>query len=61
MFVYALTEPIDVFDSLVPLPQWIAESPLARTRWALQAVLALADTAAQVRWKATCATYPRSA
>jgi hypothetical protein len=51
MFVYALTEPIDVFDGLTPLPEWILADPVPRTRWALQALLALADTAAQVRWK----------
>src|SRR5262249_6237098 len=50
MFVYALHDPIDDFDALTPLPQWIAADPLPRTRWTLQAVLALADTAAQVRW-----------
>jgi hypothetical protein len=50
MFVYALTEPIDDFDALTPLPEWITADPPRRTRWALQAVLALADTAAQVRW-----------
>jgi hypothetical protein len=50
MFVYALTEPIDDFDALTPLPDWIAADPVQRTRWALQAVLALADTATQVRW-----------
>ncbi|GAA4475671.1 hypothetical protein GCM10023170_098870 [Phytohabitans houttuyneae] len=50
MFVYALTQPIDDFDALTPLPDWIAADPAARTRWALQAVLALADAATQVRW-----------
>lgn len=50
MFVYALTEPIDTFDGLTPLPEWITADPARRTRWALQAVLALADTATQVRW-----------
>ncbi len=50
MFVYALHDPIDDFDALTPLPQWIADDPPRRTRWALQAVLALADTATQVRW-----------
>jgi hypothetical protein len=50
MFVYVLTEPIDDFDALTPLPDWIAADPVPRTRWALQAVLALADTATQVRW-----------
>jgi hypothetical protein len=50
MFVYALTEPIDIFDGLIPLPEWIVADPVPRTRWALQAVLALSDTATQVRW-----------
>src|SRR5438067_11299348 len=50
MFVYALTEPIDIFDGLTPLPEWIIADPVPRTRWALQALLALADTATQVRW-----------
>ena len=40
MFVYALTEPIDTFDGLTPLPEWIIADPARRTRWALQAVLA---------------------
>jgi hypothetical protein len=50
MFVYALTQPIDDFDALTPLPDWIAADPAARTRWALQAVLALTDTANQLSW-----------
>lgn len=50
MFVYALHEPIDDFDALTPLPQWIAADPTWRTRWTLQAILALTDVAAQVRW-----------
>lgn len=32
MFVYTLTEPIDLFDELIPLPQWIADDPTPRTR-----------------------------
>jgi hypothetical protein len=50
MFVYALTEPIDDFDALTPLPDWITADPPQRTQWALQAVLALADAATHVRW-----------
>ena len=50
MFVYALTEPIDLFDGLTTLPEWIAQEPTPRTRWALQAILALNDAAAAVRW-----------
>jgi hypothetical protein len=50
MFVYELAEPLDVFDALTPLPDWIAADPRERARWALQAVLALADAAVQLRW-----------
>lgn len=50
MFVYELAEPLDFFDALTPLPDWIAADPRERTRWALQAVLSLADAAAQIRW-----------
>jgi hypothetical protein len=50
MFVYALTQPIDDFDALTPLPDWIAADPAARTCWALQAVLALADVATELPW-----------
>ena len=42
MLVCALTVPIDDFDDTTPLPAWLRGGP-ARTRWALQAVLALAD------------------
>ena len=48
MFVYTLTEPIDPFDELIPLPQWIADDPAPRTRWALQAILSLSDAAAEL-------------
>jgi hypothetical protein len=51
MFVYALTQPIDFFDGLVPLPRWIADDPHDNTAWALRATLALADAAAEVRWR----------
>jgi hypothetical protein len=50
MVVYALTEPVDDFDALTPLPDWITADPALRTQWALQAVLALADVADHVRW-----------
>jgi hypothetical protein len=50
VFVYALTQPVDDFDALTPLPDWISADPAARTSWALQAILALADVATQVRW-----------
>lgn len=50
MFVYELAEPLDFFDALTPLPAWIAADPRERTRWALQALLALADAATQIRW-----------
>jgi hypothetical protein len=40
VFVYALAQPIDLFDGLIPLP-----------RWALRAILALVDAAPDVRWR----------
>ncbi len=61
MFVYALHEPIDCFDGLTPLPEWIAADPPQRTRWALQAVLALADAAPQVRWNGDMRHLPSAA
>jgi hypothetical protein len=50
MFVYALTQPIDFFDGLIPLPRWITEDPDSNTAWALRATLALADTRAEAGW-----------
>jgi hypothetical protein len=50
MFVYALTQPIDFFDGLIPLPRWIAEDPDSNTAWALRATLALADARAEAGW-----------
>ncbi|MEU6721331.1 hypothetical protein ABZ897_58650 [Nonomuraea sp. NPDC046802] len=50
MFVYALAQPIDLFDGLIPLPQWVSTGGPERTSWALQAVLALADAMPRVDW-----------
>lgn len=50
MFVYRLTEPIDIFDGLTPLPQWLAGASPHATGWALQAILALADAATAIGW-----------
>jgi hypothetical protein len=50
MFVYALTQPIDFFDGLIPLPRWITEDPDSNTAWALRAMLALADARAETGW-----------
>lgn len=50
MHVYRLTEPIDDFDGLVPLHQWLG-ADAERVAWALQAVLALAATARLVGWR----------
>ncbi|MBM0201857.1 hypothetical protein JNW90_01140 [Micromonospora sp. STR1s_5] len=45
-FVYALESPIDFFDDLIPLPAWLADRNAGsdRARWAIWAVLALADS-----------------
>ena len=51
MFVYRLPEPIDVFDGLTPLNDWLSEQHPSRTAWALQAVLALADAASETGWQ----------
>jgi hypothetical protein len=55
VFVYRLTEPVDEFDGLTPLPQYLhtdkTAGPAAATKWALQAVLALADAARDVGWR----------
>lgn len=51
MFVYRLTEPIDEFDGLTPLPDWLAGASQHATRWALQAILALTDAADAVGWR----------
>lgn len=50
MFVYRLAEPIDTFDGLIPLRRWLATATPSQTSWALTAVLALADAAAQAGW-----------
>ncbi|ROO59110.1 hypothetical protein EDC02_0897 [Micromonospora sp. Llam0] len=50
MFIYRLTEPIDVFDGLTPLPDWLNGASPHATQWALQAVLALADAAPNIGW-----------
>jgi hypothetical protein len=51
MFVYRLSEPIDIFDGLTPLPDWLAGACPQTTRWALQAVLALADAGPSIGWR----------
>jgi hypothetical protein len=43
MFVYRV-EPIDLFDDLTPLHRYLADGGSSATRWALTAVLALADS-----------------
>lgn len=50
MFVYRLTEPIDIFDGLTPLPQWLADASPQTTQWVLQAILALADAGPDIGW-----------
>jgi hypothetical protein len=51
VFVYRLTEPLDEFDGLTPLPDWLRSASPHATKWALQAVLALADAAPAIAWR----------
>jgi hypothetical protein len=51
MFVYRLTEPIDIFDGLTPLPDWLHGGSPHATRWALQAILALTDAGPAIGWR----------
>lgn len=51
MFVYRLPEPIDLFDGLTPLHDWVGGQHPSRAAFALRAVLALADAAEQVGWR----------
>ena len=50
MHVYRLSEPIDDFDGLTPLNEWL-DGDAERLAWALRAVLALAQAAPAVGWK----------
>lgn len=50
MFVYRLSEPIDLFDGLIPMGDWVIGDP-GRAAWALQAVLALTDAADALGWQ----------
>jgi hypothetical protein len=50
LHVYRLSEPIDDFDGLTPLNEWL-DGDAERLAWALQAVLALAEAAPTVGWK----------
>jgi hypothetical protein len=50
MHVYRLDEPIDDFDGLTPLNEWL-DGDAERLAWALRAVLALAEAAPMVGWK----------
>jgi len=47
MFIYRRTEPVEEFDGLTALPDRLVGTLHPHTtRWALQAILALADAAA---------------
>ena len=50
MHVCRLSEPIDDFDGLVALNEWLG-GDAERLAWALQAVLALAGAASAVGWR----------
>ena len=51
MFVYRLSQPIDEFDGLTPLSDWLSNACPHATKWALQAILALADAADAAGWR----------
>jgi hypothetical protein len=51
VYVYRLVEPLDEFDGLTSLPDWLAGASPGASRWALQAVLALADASSEVGWR----------
>jgi hypothetical protein len=50
LHVYRLSEPIDDFDGLTPLNEWL-DGDAERLAWALRAVLALAQAAPAVGWR----------
>jgi len=50
LHVYRLSEPIDDFDGLAPLNEWL-DGDAGRLAWALRAVLALSEAALAVGWK----------
>jgi hypothetical protein len=50
VFILKLDEPIDIFDGLIPLHDWI-DGDAERMAWSLRAVLALAAAAPEVGWQ----------
>jgi hypothetical protein len=42
---------MDTFDGLTPLHEWLSGQHPGSTAWALQAILALADTSGEVGWE----------
>ncbi len=49
--MYRLPEPIDDWDGLTPLPDWLNGASPSAVWWALRAVLALADAGADIGWR----------
>jgi hypothetical protein len=54
MFIYRLVTPLDDFDDLVALPDWLRNASPASIAWVLQAVLELPPVfrTPGVRWPA---------
>jgi hypothetical protein len=50
LHVFRLSQPIDDFDGLTPLNEWL-DGDAERLTWALRAVLALAQAAPAVGWR----------
>jgi hypothetical protein len=51
VFVHRLAEPIDEFDGLTPLPEWLRDATPHAACWAMQALLALADAGPHIGWR----------
>jgi hypothetical protein len=51
VIVYRVVEPVDEFGDLLTLPEYLAGGAAESTRWAIRALLELADTADELDWR----------
>ena len=61
MFVYSLTQPVDEFDGLTTLPDWLHGASPHATRWRCNRSSPSPTPPMPSAGAATCATYPPSA